>query len=401
MELFANFWDRLWHEFISPKVSSAELDKILAEAKRRLPPPVIWLLGKTQAGKTSIIKELTQNDRAEIGNGFRPCTRFSQIYDFPNEAECIARFLDTRGLGETGYDPAEDLAVAAEQSHVLLVVVRAMDHALANVVEAVRKVKQRRPDFPIIVVQTALHDGYLAGVGHVQPYPYDQTPWPATVSMELQRSLTTQRELFAGLTNRFVAVDFTLPQDGFAPVDYGLSALWTAIEAELPAGLRGMLAADADLPPLLRTAYFRAAHPHIIGYAVAAGVAGSVPVPLVDLPVFLAIQAKMFHSVASIYNQNVDARTFADFGGALGVSFLAKLAGRQLLKLVPVLGWAASGLYNAATTYAMGCTLCMYCASVKAGHIPSSSEIQKMYADQFKRGEATLREYLQRNEPAK
>jgi hypothetical protein len=43
----------------------------------------------------------------------------------------------------------------------------------------------------------------------------------------------------------------------------------------------------------------------------------------------------------------------------------------------------------------------MYCASIKAGHIPSSSEIQKMYADQFKRGEATLREYLQRNESTK
>jgi uncharacterized protein (DUF697 family)/predicted GTPase len=379
-------------------VSSEKLDEILVKAKERLPPPVIWLLGKTLAGKTSIIKEITQSDRAEIGSGLRPCTRFSQIYEFPNATECIVKLLDTRGLGEVDYDPAEDLAVAAGQSHVLLVVVRAMDHALADVVTAVEQVKRQRPDFPVIVVHTALHEGYLAGTGHVLPYPFGQTPLPASVSVELQRSLAAQRELFADVTQSFVAVDFTLPQDGFAPVDYGLESLWTAIEQVLPTGLRGMLAADADLPPQLRNAYYRTAHPHVVAYAVAAGLAGSVPVPLVDMPVFLAIQAKMFHSVASIYNQSLDARTFADFGGALGVSFAARMAGRQLLKFVPVLGWAASGLFNAATTYALGCTLCMYCASVKAGHIPSAEEIRKMYAEQFKRGEATLKEYLQQRE---
>ena len=51
---------------------------------RRTPIPVIWLFGKTQSGKTSIVKFLTGADSAEIGNGFQPCTRFSRHYLFPS-----------------------------------------------------------------------------------------------------------------------------------------------------------------------------------------------------------------------------------------------------------------------------------------------------------------------------
>ena len=55
----------------------------------------IWLFGKTQSGKTSIIKFLTGASDAEIGSGFRPCTRFSREYDFPNAEAPLLSFLDT------------------------------------------------------------------------------------------------------------------------------------------------------------------------------------------------------------------------------------------------------------------------------------------------------------------
>ena len=40
----------------------------------------------------------------EIGNGFVPCTRTADAFDFP-EGDPVLRFLDTRGLGESGYRP--------------------------------------------------------------------------------------------------------------------------------------------------------------------------------------------------------------------------------------------------------------------------------------------------------
>jgi len=55
----------------------AELHDALQRLRERTPVPVFWLLGKTQSGKTSIIKYLTGADRAEIGRALRPCTRYS------------------------------------------------------------------------------------------------------------------------------------------------------------------------------------------------------------------------------------------------------------------------------------------------------------------------------------
>ena len=60
--------------------------------------PVLWLLGKVQSGKTSIVRAFTGSDEATIGNGFTPATRTARLFAFPPEAP-VLRFLDTRGLG--------------------------------------------------------------------------------------------------------------------------------------------------------------------------------------------------------------------------------------------------------------------------------------------------------------
>ena len=57
--------------------------------------PILWLLGKTGAGKSSLIQALTHLTTVEVGNGFSPCTATSVAYDFP-QGRPILRFLDTR-----------------------------------------------------------------------------------------------------------------------------------------------------------------------------------------------------------------------------------------------------------------------------------------------------------------
>src|SRR5262249_22317072 len=93
----------------SSKARDQQLRQHLERLRQRLPVPVLWLFGKTQSGKTSIIRYLTGADAAEIGQGFRPCTRFSRLYEFPTAEAPLLTFLDTRGLDEPGYDPSEDL----------------------------------------------------------------------------------------------------------------------------------------------------------------------------------------------------------------------------------------------------------------------------------------------------
>src|SRR5688500_13867453 len=96
---------------------------------------VVWLLGKTGAGKTAIVAALTGDPRAEIGLGFEPCTKTAGFYDVPSEAPLL-RFLDTRGLGEASYDPSGDISWCEEQSHLLLVVMQLSDPSQHVVLQA-------------------------------------------------------------------------------------------------------------------------------------------------------------------------------------------------------------------------------------------------------------------------
>ncbi len=82
-----------------------QLAREYAATLEKVPVPMFWLLGKTGSGKSSITRYLTGATTAEIGNGYRPQTRTCSQYDFPSSEEPIVQFLDTRGLGEAGYDP--------------------------------------------------------------------------------------------------------------------------------------------------------------------------------------------------------------------------------------------------------------------------------------------------------
>lgn len=392
MESPWTFLNALWGNVRAPKVSDEELEDRLQRIRRELPEPVFWLLGKAQSGKTSLVRALTGSTRAEIGSGFRPCTRTAQLYPFPSEQECFLHFLDTRGLGEADYDPAEDVGVLEDRSHCLIVVIKAMDHAQRSVLDPLGAIFRAHPNWPLIVVQTTLHEGYpTPEARHVVPYPYGESPYPPSVPHDLARSLISQRAWFADYRARLVPVDFTLPEDGYEPEHYGLEALWAAVEDAVPLGLRAMMQGDRRA---LRDVYFRAAHPHVLGYAVAAGAAASLPVPLVDVPLLVAIQAKLFHSVASIYGQQMTAPRMAEIFGTLGIGLAARMGGRGLLKLVPGFGSAVAALFAAASTYALGCTLCAYFSYALEGDVPDADALRKLYEAEYEEGRRRLKAYL-------
>lgn len=192
--------------------------------------PIVWMLGKTGAGKTSIIGTLTGSPHAEVGNGFVPCTRTAQLYDFPADAPLL-RFLDTRGLGEAGYDPTEDLAWHRSQSHLMIVVMRVGDTEQESVAQVVKSVREKQPDWPILVVHTCLHEMYSGGANHPVVYPFDGTKNDMAnpeIPKALRNTMAYQRKLLSGIKGkppRFVAVDFTLPMESFEPHDYGRMAL--------------------------------------------------------------------------------------------------------------------------------------------------------------------------------
>lgn len=379
---------------LAPRLSEAELNTRLLEARQHLPLPVFWLLGKAQSGKTSIVRVLTGSSLAEIGNGFQACTRHARFFDFPDQPSAIIRFLDTRGLAEAAYDPAEDMGWCEQQAHLLIVVAKAMDHQQDSAVKAAQAIHAAHPEWPVIVAQTCLHEGYAdRAMQHVQPYPYGALPFAPGVPPDLARSLLKQREAFEGLNARFVPLDFTLPEDGYPPADYGAEALWQAIEETVPLGLRSLLRYSGQRH-LLNDEYARKAHPHIISYALLAGAAEAIPVPAASLATAAAIQAKLFQSLASIYGLPLASKSVAEVTSAVGIGVLAGMGGRELLKLVPgygqTLGAGLASLYTATVTYALGKVFCFYFAGTLRGHVFSPQVLRELYREEFQTGRKLL-----------
>lgn len=382
------------NQILHPKVSDIQLHEKLAQARQNMPVPVFWLLGKTQSGKSSIIQALTSSSRAEIGQGFRPCTRQSFVFDFPDSETAFVRFLDTRGLGEAGYDPAEDMVWCQSQAHLLMVVIKAMDHELDGVLSAIHAIRLTRPEWPLLVVQTCLHEGYPnKTTEHVLPYPYAGDQFASNCPPDLTRSLAVQRQHFKDLNAQFAVVDFTQAEDGYAPADYGLDALWSAIEFALPTGLRQMLLQNRAQRDQLNDIYVQHAYPHILGYAISCGLLAMTPVPAASVPLVIASQGKLFHSIASIYGLPLTRRSVYEVASAVGIGGLSFGIGvRELAKFVPGWGSLIAGLSTAAITYALGMTLCYYYAQTRQGHAFSPEMLKAVYDEQLKQGRELLKE---------
>ncbi|MGH7127304.1 MAG: GTPase family protein, partial [Planctomycetaceae bacterium] len=232
----------------------------------KIPVPVFWLFGKTGSGKTSIVRYLTGAADAEIGLGFRPQTRFSRQYDFPDAGHPVARFLDTRGLGESRYDPAEDIAEFDRSAHMVLVTARVMDHALAGVVEPLRAIRKAKPDRPIVLALTCLHEAH-PGEQHPEPDPFTQSLLPDGISESLRRSIERQRERFEGLADHVVPIDLTRTEEGFDEPDFGGERLKQTLLDVLPAAYRRTLRDFDEAMRPLKDLNERRATPYIIGYS--------------------------------------------------------------------------------------------------------------------------------------
>jgi uncharacterized protein (DUF697 family) len=128
--------------------------------------------------------------------------------------------------------------------------------------------------------------------------------------------------------------------------------------------LREMVEACPDLAvPLGReVAAFRhaVAQRLIRRAALLCGLVAVEPVPLVDLPVQIGAQVGLAARIATIYGHPPSSDYSKELVVTGGGSVALRLLGQQVAKAVPVVGWAASGLLAAATTWLLGQTILAY-----------------------------------------
>ena len=391
--MLGNLWGRVRRIF-SPTMAEEEIREYLEKLRKEAPIPVFWMVGKTQSGKTSVIRYLTGADRAEIGKGFQPCTRWSSQYRFPNDQAPLMCFLDTRGLDEPGYDPTDDSARFEGEAHLVMVVVKALDHAQQNVLAMLKRIRDAEPKRPVVLVLTCLHEAYPQQQ-HPLPYPFTadaQLPVDASGPLEaLSLSIAEQKHRFEGLVDRVVAVDLTLADEGFNEPSYGGKALEQVLLDTLPVAQAQNLRMLAMAKKGLRDVYARRALPTILGYSSMAGTAGALPIPFVDLIVISAIQTRMLFQLAKLYGHPLTKRHLTEIAGSLGLGLLTHQAGRSLIKVIPglgtVVGSIAGGVLATTSTYALGRVFCFYYKAVLEGQVPDPADLRRYYKDQLDQAE--------------
>ncbi len=372
----------------SPEEIEATRELLLREA----PIPCLWMFGKTGSGKTSIIRYLTGAADAEIGSGFRPQTKRSQLYCFPDEDLPIVRFLDTRGLGEAAYDAAEDIAQSDAKAHLIIVTVRATDQALAAITEPIRSIRRQNPARPILLAVTCLHDAY-PGEQHITPdvFGNDTRPLPPEIPETLSRCLAAHYARFDGLFDRVVPIDLTKAVDGFHIMNFGGERLKQAILDLLPSAYRQTLMQMEHVRNELGAQHRRRSDRIILAHSVVAASAAAVPVPWIDIPVVMATQSHLLHRLAGNSHQELDSQTLLKFSGVLGGRIALRMGIRELLKFIPWVGMAANAAAAFAFTYGSGKAASWYFGEIKAGSIPTADELREVYQKQLKIGAALWR----------
>jgi predicted GTPase len=112
-------------------VDEAQVAEILSAVRSQLPTTEVLLLGKPQAGKSSIVRGLTGVAPDIIGQGFRPHTQHTERYAYPSADLPLLIFTDTVGFGDSAVNPEltlqellTDLQQDTQGARILILVVK-------------------------------------------------------------------------------------------------------------------------------------------------------------------------------------------------------------------------------------------------------------------------------------
>ncbi|MEM8807614.1 MAG: GTPase, partial [Cyanobacteria bacterium P01_G01_bin.38] len=332
-------------------IDEAQVADILARVRSELPTTEALLIGKPQAGKSSIVRGLTGVSAEIIGQGFRSHTQHTERYAYPSDDLPLLVFTDTVGLGDVTQDAqavVEELTADLEQSargaRILILTVKINDFAVDALRQVIQGLRRQYPDIPCLLAVTCLHELYPANFADHPPYPPDVS--------EIARPLAALRQSFEGFHDRWVAIDFTLDEDGYTPVFYGLEAFRDNLAELLPEAeakaLYQLLDEQTEASDQLGNLYRDVGRRYISAFAIMAATLAAVPLPFATMPVLTALQVSMISVLGKLYGQTLSLSQAGGVVSAIAGGFLAQAVGRELIKFVPGLGsviaasWAAA-----------------------------------------------------------
>ncbi|MGB3557870.1 MAG: DUF697 domain-containing protein [Geitlerinemataceae cyanobacterium] len=365
-------------------VSDDRIAEILETIRDRLPTTEALLIGKPQSGKSSIVRGLTGVSAEIVGQGFRPHTQHTERYAYPADDLPLLIFTDTVGLGDINSDAREivaELTGSLQQdpslARILILTVKINDFATDALKQVAGQLRAAYPDLPCLLAVTCLHEAYPPDVADHPDYPPDLA--------DVNRSSSAIEGDFTGLFDRSVLIDFTLEEDGYSPVFYGLDALRDALADLLPeAQARAIYQLlDEEAGDRIGNLYRDAARRYMLAFATISATLAAVPLPFATMPVLTALQVSMVGLLGKLYGQTVTPSQAGGLVSAIAGGFVAQAIGRELVKFVPGLGSAIAASWAAAYTWGLGEGACVYFGDLMGGKKPDPEKIQAAMQDAF------------------
>ncbi len=375
------------------RVDETEMAKILESVRSQLPTTSALLIGKPQAGKSSIVRGLTGVGTDIIGQGFRPHTQHTQRYAYPSNDLPLLIFTDTVGLGDSSQNTeaiiselSEELERKKSQATILLITIKINDFATDTLKKIIGDLKSKYPDIPSLLIVTSVHELYSEIESDHPPYPPD---FP-----EINQAFKTIKDNFHDLFDQAILIDFTLEEDGYEPVFYGLEKMIDSLAQLLPSAeaqtIHQLL--DETVDSQLASLYRDVARRYILAFTIMAATISAVPLPFATMPVLTTLEVTMVGVLGQLSGQKITVSQAGGIFSAIAGGFLAKAIGRELMKFIPGLGTVVAASWAAAYTWALGEGACSYFGDLVGGKKPDPEKIQQVMKTAFAEAQKRFKE---------
>ena len=377
--------DRLSEKAISWfSVSDEKVAEILTTVREKLPTTEALLIGKPQAGKSSIVRGLTGVSAEIVGQGFRPHTQNTERYAYPSEDLPLLIFTDTVGLGDINQNTQniieeleQELDRESQRARILILTVKINDFATDTLKQIGQQLRQNYPDTPCLLAVTCLHEVYPVDVEDHPEYP----PHYEAVN----RAFEAVRQDFERLCDRAVLIDFTLEEDGYHPTFYGIEALTDALAELLPEAESRTIhqLIDNSAGDELGNLYRDTARRYLVAFSTMAATLAAVPLPFATMPVLTALQISLVGLLGKLYGQTLSPSQAGGIASAIAGGFFAQAIGRELIKFIPGFGSVIAASWAAAYTWSLGEGACVYFGDLMGGKKPDPKKIQSVMKESF------------------
>lgn len=375
-------------------VDDEKIADILQQVRTELPTTEALLIGKPQAGKSSIVRGLTGVSAEIVGQGFRPHTQHTARYAYPSEDLPLLIFTDTVGLGDITRETSgivQELTGELKpdsRAQILILTVKINDFAVDQLRQIVQQLRHTYPDLPCLLAVTCLHEVY--------PPDWDNHPSYPPQQPDLTRAFGALKEAFKGCFDRAVLLDFTLEEDGFDPVFYGQNALRDALAELLPeaesSAIYQLIDDQAMASAQLGNLYRDVGRRYISAFSVIAATLAAVPLPFATMPVLTALQISMVGVLGQLYGQRLTPSQAGGVMSAIAGGFFAQAIGRELIKFVPGFGSVVAASWAAGYTWALGEGACAYFGDLMGGKKPDPEKIKQVMAEAFESAKERFRD---------